>query len=195
MASLERRWKKERQRHEDQVQPWRFFAGRGQRRTATITPARLRYWSYAPPRPWIFALAVVVVAGFLGYQTFIDETPATASDVVRFLVITALVLLLAITRITVSNFGLSFDIAGLRRVSCFGFIALSAVLDVTAGTRPADWPRGRSASSWFPGSHAVHVLYLLDGDRAVRSLWVRQPDRFGEALLGRPLRDRTGQAD
>lgn len=191
MAWLERRWAHERERHEDQVQLWRFFAGRGQRGSATVTPARLRYWSYAPPRLWVLALAVVVIAGFLGYQAVLDDTPATSRDVLRFLAVTALVLVLSITRITVSNVGLSFDIAGLRRVSCFGFIPLSAVLDVAVGTGPPDWPRGRSASSWFPGSRAVHVLYLLDGDRAVRSLWVRDPDRLGEALLGRPLRERA----
>lgn len=193
MASLERRWKQERERHEDQVQPWRFFAGRGARRSATITPARLRYWSYAPPRTWVLAVAAVVVAGFLGYQVFVDSTPASTDDIVRFLAIIALVLALSITRITVSNVGLSFDIAGVRRVSCFGFLPLSAILDIAAAdARPEDWPRGRSASSWFPGSRAVHVLYLLDGDRAVRSMWVHEPDRLGEALLGRPLRERAG---
>lgn len=191
MASLERRWKRERERHEEQVQPWRFFAGRGQRKSATITPARLRYWSYAPPRPWVLLLAVVVVAGFFGYQAIVDDTVASTRDVLRFLAVTALVVVVSVTRITVSNTGLSFDIAGPRRVSCFGFIPLSAILDVTAGTRPADWPRGRSASSWFPGSRAVHVLYLLDGNRASRSVWVRDPDSLGTALLGRPLRDRT----
>jgi len=191
MASLERRWKRERERHEEQVQPWRFFAGRGQRKSATITPARLRYWSYAPPRPWVLLLAVVVVAGFFGYQAIVDDTVASTRDVLRFLAVTALVVVVSVTRITVSNTGLSFDIAGPRRVSCFGFIPLSAILDVTAGTRPADWPRGRSASSWFPGSRAVHVLYLLDGNRASRSVWVRDPDSLGTALLGRPLRDHT----
>lgn len=191
MASLERRWKQERARHEDQVQAWLFFTRRGPRRSATVTPARLRYWSYAPPRTWVLALAVVVVVGFFAYQTLVDESPARTADVVRFLAITALVVLVSITRITVSNSGLSFDIAGPRRVSCFGFIPLSAVLDVATGARPADWPRGRSASSWFPGSRPVHVLYLLDGERAVRSLWVRDPARLGEALFGRPLRDRA----
>ncbi|MBA2554339.1 MAG: hypothetical protein H0V10_11755 [Geodermatophilaceae bacterium] len=191
MASLERRWKRERERHEEQVQPWRFFAGRGQRKSATITPARLRYWSYAPPRPWVLLLAVVVVAGFFGYQAIVDDTVASTRDVLRFLAVTALVVVVSVTRITVSNTGLSFDIAGPRRVSCFGFIPLSAILDVTGGTRPADWPRGRSASSWFPGSRAVHVLYLLDGNRASRSVWVRDPDSLGTALLGRPLRDHT----
>lgn len=190
MASLERRWKQERERHEDQVQPWRFLAGRGQRRTATMTPPRLRYWSYAPPRTWVLAIAVVVLGAFFAYQR-IDDAATESGDVVRFVALTLVVLILAITRITVSNFGLSFDIAGLRRVSCFGFIGLSAILGVAADPRPADWPRGRSAASWFPGSHAVHVLYLLDGERAVRSMWVRDPDRLGEALLGRPLRDRA----
>jgi len=190
MASLEPRWKQERQRHEDQVQPWRFFAARGQRRSATITPARLRYWSYAPARARVLAIAALAVAAFFAYQAFAKDGPVSQRDVVRFLAITALVLVLATTRITVSNTGLSVDIAGPRRVSCFGFIPLSAVLDVAAGTRPPDWPRGRSASSWFPGGRAVHLLYLLDGNRAVRSLWVRNPDRLGAALLGRPLHDR-----
>jgi hypothetical protein len=192
MASLERRWSKERDRHEDQVQPWRFFAGRGQRRSATLTPGPLRYWSYAPPRLWLLALAVVVVAGFIGFQFFVDDTPAASSDVVRYLAVVALVLIVSTTRITVSNTGLSFDIAGPRRVSCFGFIPLSAILDVAVGTRPADWPAGRSASSWFPGSHAVRILHLMDGERMVRSLWVRDPDRFGTAVLGRPPRDQYG---
>lgn len=188
MASLERRWASERRRHEAQVESWRFFAGRGLRRTTTVTPGGLRYWSYAPPRVWLLTLAVVTVAGFLGYRAVLDSSPADTADVLRFAAVMALVLALSITRVTVSQYGVSFDIAGPRRVSCFGFIPLSAVLDVATGSRPPQWPRGRPVSSWFPGAHAVHVLLMVEGDRAVRSVWVRDPDRLGAALLGRPLR-------
>lgn len=187
MAALERRWAQEREKHERQVQPWRFFAGRGPRSSTTTTPIRLRYWSYAPPRIWVLAAAVVVVAGYLVYLR-LAGTASAGTDLGRLVAIVALLLFVSTTRITVSQHGLSFDIAGVRRVSCYGFIALSAILDVAVGHRPAEWPRARSASSWFPGARRVFLLYQVDGERATKSLWVRKPERFGAAVLGRPLR-------
>lgn len=189
MSALERSWAKQRNRHEDQVQGWRYFPSRGVRRAATVRPTSLRYWSFAPPRPWILALGVVVIVGYLGYRLGLDDNPPDAGTVLRFLAIVALVLLLSITRTTVSQHGLSFDVAGIRRVSCYGFVPLGAVDGVSVGARPADWPRGRAVTSWFPGARPVHVAYREDDRRAVKSLWVRDPDRFGEAVLGHPLHD------
>ena len=188
MAALERRWAQERDKHERQVQPWRFFAGRGARSSATVTPTPLRYWSFAPPRAWVLIAAALAIAAFLFYQWQFRDGPASYGDLIRFLAIVALLLLVSVTRITVSQHGVSFDIAGIRRVSCYGFLALSAIIEVAAGTRPADWPKGRSASSWFPGARHVHLLYTVDGERTVKSCWVRDPDRFGGAVLGRPMR-------
>lgn len=189
MAGLDRRWAQEREKHERQVQPWRFFVARGPRRSATTTPIRLRYWSYAPPRTWVLVAAVVAAAGYLTYVGLAD-TASAGTDLGRLVAIGALLLFVSVTRITVSQHGVSFDIAGIRRVSCYGFVALSAILDVTVRQRPEDWPRARSASSWFPGATRVYLLYTVDGARAAKSLWVRNPDRFGEAVLGRPMRER-----
>lgn len=191
MAALERRWAPERDKHERQVQPWRFFAGRGTRSSATVTPAPLRFWSYAPPRTWVIVAATVAIAAFLGYQWQFRDGPMSATDLIRFLAIVALLLLVSVTRITVSQHGVSFDIAGIRRVSCYGFLAIGAIIDAAAGPRPADWPKGRPASSWFPGARHVHLLYNVDGKRAVKSCWVRDPERFGVAVLGRPMRERA----
>lgn len=188
MAALERRWAAEREKHEQQVQPWRFFAARGPRRSVTAVPGPLRYYSYAPPRWWVLVAAVVAVAGYLVYLGLADSASA-GTDLGRLLAIVALLLFVSVTRITVSQHGTSFDIAGIRRVSCYGFIALSAVLDVATGPPSADWPRPRSASSWFPGASRVVLLYLRDGERAARSLWVRDPHRFATAVLGRDVGD------
>lgn len=190
MAALERRWARERELHERQVEPWRFLTARGSRRSATTTPTPLRYWSYAPPRTWVLAAAVVAVGGYFGYVGLSDSA-SVSSDIARLVAIVVLLLLVSVTRITVSHHGFSFDIAGIRRVSCYGFVALSAVLDVAVDRRPADWPRPRSASSWYPGAQRVCVLYTVDGERAAKSLWVRDPDRFGQAVLGRPLPERS----
>ncbi|CAN5210115.1 hypothetical protein BH20ACT5_BH20ACT5_09330 [soil metagenome] len=185
MASLEQRWKAERERHEQQLAPYRYFAARGLRRSATVTPPKLRYWSYAPVRAWVMALAALGLAGFLGWQALRGQD----TDPARAIGVTLLIVLLATGRVTVSQHGLSFDIAGPRRVSCFGFIPLSVVLDVVVGATPAGWPHPGTASSWFPGSHAVRVLYLgSDGAKAARTAWVRDPERLGTALLGRPMR-------
>ncbi len=188
MAALERSWKAEQDRHEQQVLPYRYLAGRGLRRSATVTPQPLRFWSYAPVRAWVIALALVGLAGALGWQ-FIRGEEITSADAGRAVGVAVLVVVSATTRITVSQHGVSFDVAGPRRVSCFSFIPLSALLDVVVGSAPPDWPKPGTASSWFPRRHAVRILYLLpDGERAARSVWVSDPDRFGTALLGRPLR-------
>lgn len=187
MAAPERSWKAEQERHEQQVLPYRYFAGRGLRRSATLTPQPLRFWSYAPVRAWVMALALVGLAGVLGWQVVRGEE-ITSTDVARAVGVALLVVVSATTRIAVSQHGVSFDVAGPRRVSCFSFIPLSAVLDAVVGSAPPDWPKSSSASSWFPGLHAVRIMYLLpDGEQAARSVWVRDPDRFGAALLGHPL--------
>lgn len=194
MAALERRWASERDRHETQVQSWRFFSRRGPRASATVTPRPLRFTAFAPPRLWLLALALVVLVGFFGYQLLIDDTPVNENDALMFVAILALVLILSVTRITVSDHGLSFDIAGVRRVSCYGFVPLSAVRDVAVGERPADWPRGRSASSWVPGGQPVSLLIAdVSPDsvtQEVKTMWVRDPDRFRDAVLSGPTPDR-----
>ncbi|MBA3524880.1 MAG: hypothetical protein H0T85_10085 [Geodermatophilaceae bacterium] len=194
MAALERRWASERDRHEAQVQGWRFFAGRGQRSGATVTPRPLRYTAFAPPRLWLLALAVVLLVGFFAYALLIDATPLGGIDALTFVALVAVVLILSVTRITVSDHGLSFDIAGVRRVSCYGFVPLSVVRDIAVGAKPADWPRARSASSWVPGGQRVHVLIAdvstTGVDREVKTLWVRDLDRFRDAVLGGPTPER-----
>lgn len=194
MAALERRWAGQRDRHEAQVQGWRFFSARGPRAGATVVPRPLRFTAFAPPRVWLLALAVIALAGFFVYALVIDDTPSSANDALTFVALVALIMILSVTRITVSDHGVSFDIAGVRRVSCYGFVPLSAVRDVAVGPKPADWPRGRSASSWVPGGRRVSLLIadvVADGvTQEVKTLWVRDPDRFRDAVLSGPTPER-----
>jgi hypothetical protein len=91
-------------------------------------------------------------------------------------------------RLTVSDAGLSTDIAGLRRPSSFGVVPLALVQDVVRGAPPADWPRARRRGGWWPGRTRVCVRHLAPDAATERALtvWVRDPDAFADAL-DRPL--------
>jgi hypothetical protein len=169
------RWERARLRHGDVLQaagmlPWR-------------AARRLRYACLIPAGPLARLLAG---AGMLAYLLWTQVrgdfgTPA----VVRALALTVAFVVLCTNRASVTEHGLSFDVAGWRRHSSFGFVPLYAVRDVVPGPRPADWPRGPSHGGPSPGLGRVHIRYEdAHGEVRARSAWVRQPPRYAETVLG-----------
>lgn len=179
---------RDRERHIDQVTSYGFLAGRGPKRSVTVTPAPLRYWQYTLVSPAVAVTAVaavvvwVVVLGLLsGWAAAREELPLAVGLGVA-------VLVLATGRFTVSDHAVSSDIAGLRQTSSFGVVPLVLVEDVAVAPAPADWPRARRRGGWWPGRTRVVVRHLHgDGaqDRAF-SIWVRDAAALAEAL-DRPL--------
>jgi hypothetical protein len=170
------RWERARLRHESLLQragmlPWR-------------AARRLRYSCLTPAGPLVRLAAGVAVAAYLAWTLARGDFGTAA--VLRALAVAVLFLLLSTNRASVTDAGLSFDVAGLRRVSIFGFVPLYAVKDVVAGRRPAGWPRGASHGAPLPGwLGRVHVRYEdAKGTDRVRSAWVRDPARYAETVLG-----------
>jgi hypothetical protein len=179
---------RERERHATQVGAYGFFPGRGPRRTATVTPAPLRYWQFNPPRPWLVATAVVFVALWLALFAWTGGPSAVAGELPLAAGLGVAVLVLSTARLTVSDAGLSVDVAGLRRTSSLHVVARSAVREVRRGAPPEGWPKARRRGGWWPGRTPVTVRHLAaDGvtDRAF-TVRVRDAGAFAEAL-GQPL--------
>jgi len=169
------RWERSRARHQDAVQgllPWR-------------AARRLRYTCFTPAGPLVRGGTVLALAGYAGWALL---GHASRADVLQALGLAVLVVVLATNRASVSDAGLSFDVFGLRQVANFGFIPLWAVQEVSHGPRPANWPRGHSHGGPWPGRRRVHVRYAdQHGQDRVRTAWVRDPQRYAEALRsGRP---------
>ncbi|MFW3169371.1 hypothetical protein [Geodermatophilus sp. CPCC 206100] len=179
----------ERQRHAAQVAAYGFFPARGPRRSATVTPAPLRYWQYDPPRPWLLLTAVAVVVVWVGLFAWRGGTSAIASELPLALALGLAFAVLSTARATVSDSGLSFDVPGVRRTSSLHVVARSLVREVRRGAPPAGWPKAASRGGWWPGRTRVAVRHATpdgDGERAL-TLWVRDPEAFADAL-GVPLR-------
>lgn len=179
---------RDRERHLTQVTSYGFFPGRGPKRSATVNPAPLRYWQYDPPRAFVAALVVLVVAAWLGYLGWRDGGSSVAHEVPVAVVLGVVVLLFSTARFTVSDTGLSADIAGLRQTSSFGVVPLALVQEVVAGPAPSGWPRARRRGGWWPGRTRVSVRHLApDGERErAFTIWLRDPRAFADAL-SRPL--------
>jgi hypothetical protein len=169
------RWERARQRHESTLTaagmlPWR-------------AARRLRYSCLTPAGRVPLAMAVAGVAVYLGW-TVVRGDFGTAA-VVRAVLLGLVFLLLSTNRVSVTEAGLSFDVAGVRRPSIFGFVPLYAVRAVVPGRRPDGWPRGSSYGGPWPGRHRVHIRYEdAHGADRVRSAWVRDPARYAETVLG-----------
>lgn len=174
------RWERARQRHESAVSDAGIVPGRAGRRLkyACLTPAGAG--------PWLLAIAAgAAYLTWTGVRDYLDGAAA-----LRAVLLTVAVGVLSTNRASVSEAGLSFDVAGVRRPSIFGFVPLYAVQDVVPGPRPADWPRGPSHGAPWPGRHRVHIRYSdAHGADQVRSAWLRDPARYAETVLGgRPER-------
>ena len=179
---------RERDRHAAQVGGYGFFPGRGPRRSATVTPAPLRYWQYDPARPWLVLAVLLAVAAWLGLLALVGGSGTVAEEVPVALLLGLGVLLLSTTRLTVSDSGLSSDVAGLRRTSSVHVVARSLVQEVRRGHPPEGWPRAKRRGGRWPGRTRVAVRHLSpDGsDEQAFTAWLRDPEAFAEAL-GRPL--------
>jgi hypothetical protein len=179
---------RERQQHLVQVEAYRFSPARGTRRSATVTPAPLRYWQYDPARPWLVATVLAVVAAWLGTAAWVGGPSAVAGEAPVAVPAGLAVLVLSTTRLTVSDAGVSSDLAGLLGASSRHVLAVSQVLEVRRGTPPADWPEAARRGGWWPGRTPVAVRHLSDDGTTeqVFTTRVRNPEAFAEAL-GRPL--------
>ena len=178
----------ERQRHVSQVTSYGYFARRGPKRHVTVTPRPLRYWQYDPARPWVIAVTVLAVAGWLAFLGWRDGGAAAADEAPLAIALGLLVLVVSTGRFTVSDRALSTDIAGLRQTSSFGIVPLALVTEVVLGAPPAGWPRAKRRGGWWPGRRRISVRHLdmdAETDKAL-TVWVRDPHAVADAL-GRPL--------
>ncbi|SET41440.1 hypothetical protein [Geodermatophilus poikilotrophus] len=178
----------ERRRHLVQVGAYRFSPARGARRSATVTPAPLRYWQYDPARPWLVVTVLAVVAAWLGTAAWIGGPSTVAGEAPVAVLAGLAVLALSTTRLTVSDAGVSSDAAGLLGASSRHVLGTSQVLAVRRGTPPADWPEVARHGGWWPGRAPVAVRHLSDDGATERAFTtrVRNPEAFA-AALGRPL--------
>ncbi|MGY1770746.1 hypothetical protein [Blastococcus sp. SYSU D00813] len=175
-------WAGQRRQHVEQVRGYRFVAGWGPRRSATVVPQPLRYWQYEAPGPVPLALAAALAVGWLalfgwsgGWGEVRDELPWAVGAGL-------LVVVLNTRRTTVSDHGLSTHTAG-TRPDAADVVALAQVREVHLGRPPADWPAAARPGRWFPGRSRVSVRYAADdgAERAV-TYWARDPGAFTEAL-------------
>jgi hypothetical protein len=179
---------RQRERHLQQVSSYGYLVRLGPKRSVTVTPAPLRYWQYDPVRAYVVGLAVLGFAAWFGFLAAQRGSAGVRDNVPLAIAIAVVVLVFSTGRLTVSDSAISTDIAGLRRTSSFGVVALSLVREVVRGSAPAGWPRPRRRGGWWPGRSRVTVRHLGPdgtGDRAL-TVWVRDPAAFAEAL-GAPL--------
>ncbi|MGY1806256.1 hypothetical protein ACI8AF_02695 [Blastococcus sp. SYSU D00669] len=175
---------RDRERHISQVTAFGFFSPRRPRRSVTVTPAPLRYWQYDPVRWPVVALTLAAAAAWLAFLGWRDGADAVTGELPLVLGLVVLVVLFSTGRLTVSDFGLSTDIAGLRQPSSFGVVTRGLVQDVVRGAPPAGWPRAKRRGGWWPGRQRVAVRHLAADGETERALtvWVRDPEAFAEAL-------------
>lgn len=179
---------RERAEHLDQVGAYPFLAGRGPRRSVTVVPRPLRYWQYDAPRPTLFVVVLVVVAAWLGAFAWVRGAAGVADEAPLAVGLGIAVLVLSSGRLTVSDSGLSTDIAGLRRTTSFGVVPRILVREIRVGGPAQGWPRAKRRGGWWPGRTRLAVRYLgPDGakDQAFTQ-WVRDPEAFAGAF-GVPL--------
>jgi hypothetical protein len=179
------RWERARQRHEGVLSAAGMVPFRAGR--------RLRYACLIPVGPLARLVTGVVLLGYLIWQQ--SDGGLRTRDVIEALLLALAFLVLCTNRASVTEAGLSFDVAGLRKVSSFGFVPLYAVREVVAGRRPADWGRGPSHGAPFPGLGRVHIRYEdASGTEKTRSAWVRGPQRYAETVQeGRPGKKAKGR--
>jgi hypothetical protein len=172
--------------HLRQVGAYRFLAGRGTKRSATVVPAPLRYWHYRLPGPVAVGFSVLLVAAWLSLFGSLGDWSELRGEIPLALATGVAVLVLSTGRVTVSDHGLSFDSAG-TGTDAAKVIALVAVREVRTAPLPDDWPRARKRGGWWPGRTRVGVRHLDGAEEKAFTLWVRDTGEFA-AALGRPAR-------
>jgi hypothetical protein len=186
-SPLQTRATHERARHLEQIRGYRFLAGRGPKPSATVQPAPLRYWQYGLPGRTAVLFVVVVVAVWLGVFGWVGGWSAFRDEAPLALGLGLVVLLLSICRLTVSDHGLSTDVAGTRTAPS-NVVPLMVVREVRLGDAPADWPAPARQGGRWPGRRRVAVRHLAEDGRTDKAFthWVRDPETFATAL-GHPL--------
>lgn len=169
-----------------QVNAFTFLFPSRPKRSATRMPAALRYAQHLPASRMVRFLLAVTAPAYAALQ--LSEGAASGRAVTLAVLLAAVILLVSTYRVTVGNHGISFDIAGLRQVSSFGFVPLYAIGEVRGGRLPEDWPRAGLKGGWWPGRRRVNVAHIDDtGTERAFYVWVSDPEEFGTALLGRPM--------
>jgi hypothetical protein len=182
------RWERARQRHDGVLSAAGMVPLRAGR--------RLRYACLIPVGPLArLATGVALLAYLLWRQV---DTGLRTAAVVEALLLALAFLVACTNRASITEAGLSFDVAGLRKVSSFGFVPLYAVREVVAGRRPPGWPRGPSHGAPFPGLGRVQIRYEdAYGVEKSRSAWVRDPRRYAETVQdarpGKKAKTRRGR--
>jgi hypothetical protein len=181
---------RDRERHINQVTSYGFFTPRRPKRSVTVTPAPLRYWQYNPARVWLVVLVVAAVAAWLAFLGWRDGGAAAANETPLAIGLGVVVLVFSTGRLTVSDSGVSTDIAGLRQTSSFAVVTRGLVQDVVRGAPPTDWPKAKRRGGWWPGRNRVAVRHLAPDAETERAftVWVRDPEAFADAL-GHPLEE------
>ncbi len=187
-SGARRRWFGESDAHLRQINSYSFVVPSRLKRSATKLPAPLRYAQHVPASRLVRLLLLVAAPAYAALQI---SQGSGASRAIGFALLLATVIFAASTfRLTVGSHGISFDIAGIRQVSSFGFVPLYAVRDARGGTAPADWPKARLKGGWWPGRRRVSVLHVDEaGAPRAFQVWVSDPEAFSVAVSGRELSD------
>lgn len=184
------RWLAAREKHIRQVNAVSFLNPSRPKRSATTVPEPLRYAEHLPASRIVRILLAVAVPAYIGLQLWEGSTLGAAIGIAILLL--AMIFIVSTLRLSVSNHGISFDIAGLRQVSSFGFVPLYAIRDARVGHPADEWPRASMKGGWWPGRSRVSVWYVDENATSTTkafSVWVSDVERFGTALLGRPMSD------
>lgn len=181
-----RRWSAQRDAHLRQVHAFSYLMPSRTKRSVTQTQAALRYAEHLPAGRTVRLLLLVAAPAYLALQ--LSQGTETTRAILFALALAALVFAASTFRLAVGNHGISFDIAGLRQVSSFGFVPLYAVREAQLGRPAADWPKAPLKGGWWPGRRRVSVLHVDEaGAPQAFQVWVSDPEAFGTAVLGRPL--------
>ena len=174
---------RERELHVEQTRGHRFVAGRGPKPSATVLPGPLSYWQYDLPGRTALLFVVVVVGIWLGLFGWTDGWAGFRGEAPLALGCGLVVLTLSICRFTVSDHGVSTDVAG-SKTSPADVVPLVLVREVRLGDAPADWPRPARQGGRWPGRQRVAVRHLAGDGRTERSFthWVRDPQAFATAV-------------
>ena len=174
---------RERDRHLEQTRGHRFVAGRGPKPSVTVRPAPLRYWQYDLPSRTAFLFVLVVVGVWLGLFVWADGWSGFREEAPLAFGCGFVVLLLSVSRFTVSDYGLSTDVAGSRTAPA-DVVPLILVREVRVGDAPADWPQPTRQGGRWPGRVRVAVRHL-DGDGRTEQAFthfVRDAEAFAAAV-------------
>ena len=174
---------RERELHVEQTRGHRFVAGRGPKPSATAQPAALRCWQYDLPGGAALLFVAVVVGIWLGLFGWAGGWSGLRGEAPLALGCGLVVLVLSIRRFTVSDHGVSSDVAG-SKTSPAHVVPLVLVREVRLGDAPVGWPQPARQGGRWPGRQRVAVRHLAEDGRTEKAFthWMRDPEAFATAL-------------